>query len=370
MSGLNWVSYASTGSLDAGYNSQNQLYANSVSFFNSPPTELSNGTLTTLQVSNGNEIPPLSTFSLGPTENIAIKFSGYFCPTQTGSWTIYLGTGTTIPCDDFGILFLGVPNNTITPDANFTSESSVPSNTLPFMRNLYNSGSNSKSVTLQAGNYYPILMYYNQGRYGYNFGLGFSFNGGSLITDLTPIVFTTNIPTYTSFTCFKEDSKILTNIGYVSIQDLRKGDLVKTCLHDYKPIDMIGKREIYHPACNERIKNQLYKCSQRNYPEVFEDLIITGCHCVLVDNFTDEKQKEKTIEVNRKIYVTDNKYRLPACVDERSSVYETEGTYTIYHLALENDDYYMNYGIYANGLMVETCSKRYLKELSNMTLIE
>ena len=30
----------------------------------------------------------------------------------------------------------------------------------------------------------------------------------------------------------------------------------------------------------------------------------------------------------------------------------------------------MNYGIYANGLLVETCSKRYLKELSNMNFIE
>ena len=26
--------------------------------------------------------------------------------------------------------------------------------------------------------------------------------------------------------------------------------------------------------------------------------------------------------------------------------------------------------IYANGLLVESCSKRYLKEISNMTLIE
>ena len=71
-----------------------------------------------------------------------------------------------------------------------------------------------------------------------------------------------------------------------------------------------------------------------------------------------------------KIYVTDNKYRVPACADPRASVYENVGTYTIYHLALENDNYYMNYGIYANGLLVETCSKRYLKELSNMSLIE
>ena len=28
------------------------------------------------------------------------------------------------------------------------------------------------------------------------------------------------------------------------------------------------------------------------------------------------------------------------------------------------------YGIYANGLLVESCSQRYLKELSNMDLIE
>jgi len=29
----------------------------------------------------------------------------------------------------------------------------------------------------------------------------------------------------------------------------------------------------------------------------------------------------------------------------------------------------MNYGIYANGLLVESCSKRYLIELSKMEII-
>jgi hypothetical protein len=53
---------------------------------------------------------------------------------------------------------------------------------------------------------------------------------------------------------------------------------------------------------------------------------------------------------------------------KKTTVYETAGTYTIYHLALENDDDGMNYGIYANGLLVETCSKRYLKDKSDMTL--
>jgi hypothetical protein len=90
----------------------------------------------------------------------------------------------------------------------------------------------------------------------------------------------------------------------------------------------------------------------------------------LVDNFTNDEQKEKDEGINGQIYITDGKYRVPVCVDNRSSIYETSGIYTIYNLALENDNYYMNYGIYANGLLVESCSKRYLIEYSNMALIE
>jgi surface protein len=175
--------------------------------------------------------------------------------------------------------------------------------------------------------------------------------------------------------CFKEGSKILClkdNIEkYIPIEDLRKGDLVKTRLNGYVPIHMIGKSPMYHKKTDKRRKEQLYRCSKEKFEEVFEDLIITGCHSILVDNFTSEKQREKAIETNNnRIFITDKKYRLPACVDERTSVYEKDGLYTIYHLALENDDYYMNYGIYANGLLVETCSKRYLTELSGMEIIE
>jgi len=175
---------------------------------------------------------------------------------------------------------------------------------------------------------------------------------------------------YTNLVCFKEGTKILTDKGYILIEDLRPGHNVKTLLHGYKPIAMIGKRTMNHCASENRIKEQLYKCSQSEYPEVFEPLVITGCHSILVDDFTSDEQRNKTIEMNGDIYITDNKYRLPACMDTRASVYEKQGTYTIYHLALENDDYYMNYGIYANGLLVETSSKRYLKELSYMNLIE
>jgi hypothetical protein len=98
-------------------------------------------------------------------------------------------------------------------------------------------------------------------------------------------------------------------------------------------------------------------------------LFLTGGHSILVNEFKDN-QKNKVVELYGQVYVTDGKYRLPAFVDERATIYEKEGLHKIYHIALDNENYYMNYGIYANGLLVETCSKRYLKELSNMTLLE
>jgi len=206
-------------------------------------------------------------------------------------------------------------------------------------------------------------------------GLVFTENGSRL-----PLVLhsANNGGTYTYYldvysstvVCFKEDTKILTDKGYIPIQDLRNGHLVKTLLDDYKPVFMIAKREIYHSALEERIKDQLYKCTNEKYPEIFEDLIVTGCHSVLVNNFKDDTQREATSKILGQIYVTDDKYRLPICLDEKAQVYEKEGKYTVYHIALENENYTWNYGIFANGLLVESCSKRYLKERAGMTIIE
>jgi DNA-binding beta-propeller fold protein YncE len=175
--------------------------------------------------------------------------------------------------------------------------------------------------------------------------------------------------------CFKEDTKILAKKSeneeeqWIEVQDLRKGMLVKTVLHDFVKIDMIGNRNIKNPATQERIKDRLYVCKPEKYPELFEDLIITGCHSILVKEITDEEREELVKEMG-KIYVTDEHYRLMAMVDKRAEPYTEEGNYTIWHFALENEGYYANYGIYANGLLVETCSKRMLLEISGMNLVE
>ena len=177
--------------------------------------------------------------------------------------------------------------------------------------------------------------------------------------------------------CFGENSQILTycqqdNLEkYKKICKLRAGDLVKTYEHGYVPIELIGFSEINHPSNQkERIRQQLYVCSPNQYPEIFEDLILTGCHSILIDMFKSEQEYIDTRKVNNgRLFATDNKFRLPACVDERAIVYDKPGTYTIYHLALKNTDPLMNYGIYANGLLVETCSIRFMKKYANMKMI-
>ena len=168
--------------------------------------------------------------------------------------------------------------------------------------------------------------------------------------------------------CFNEGSKILSLIDneevYVPIQKLKKGDLVKTYKHGYKKIEIIGKKNILNSKHSKK-GDRIYRLSNDNYPELFQDLYLTGYHSILVDNLTRE-QRNQTEEIMKKIYITDDKYRLITCLDNRAELIEDEKKYTIYHFALENDNYYYNYGVYANGLLVESSSLRYMKEFSGM----
>jgi hypothetical protein len=172
--------------------------------------------------------------------------------------------------------------------------------------------------------------------------------------------------------CFLEGTKILCFENeqevYRPIESLRKSDLVKTIYNGYMPIHMIGTTALYNPGNDYRVANRMYKCSREKYPALFEDLYITGCHSILVPSMTDD-QWENTKAVNGSILVTDNHFRLIACADEKAEPYNKEGYMNIYHIALEHNDYYMNYGVYANGLLVESCSKRYLTEISNMRIL-
>ena len=176
---------------------------------------------------------------------------------------------------------------------------------------------------------------------------------------------------YPNAPCFLEGTQILCQINgidtYVLIELMIPGMLVKT-LHGYKKVKVIGKGTIHNPGNKEHMEDRLYHLSPVAYPTLRSDLYVTGAHSILVDTLTD-KQRQKTIEHMKAIYATDKKYRLLACIDERAEPWNSEGVYSIWHVALEHEDPKMNYGIYANGLLVESCSINFLTNHSNMKLL-
>ena len=176
---------------------------------------------------------------------------------------------------------------------------------------------------------------------------------------------------YPNAPCFLEGSLILCQVEgvdtYVPVEKLAKGTLVKTSLNGYKPVVLIGNGSIQNPGNDARTEDRLYKCSPSKYPQLTNDLFLTGGHSILVPTLTD-KEREETINHLGRIFITDKKYRLMACLDERAEPWMSEGTYRIWHFALDHDNEKQNYGVYANGLLVETCCIKTLKTKSNMIL--
>ena len=142
---------------------------------------------------------------------------------------------------------------------------------------------------------------------------------------------------------FSHCSELLTEKGNILIKNLKIGDSIKTLDSGNKKIYMIGKRDFNHYCLDKRIESQLYKCTNKNYPELTKDLIVIG-----------------------ETYIKNNE--LPAYRDTKTSVYEKPGNYTLYYIALEDDDVDKKYYIWVNGLLIQSCSIRYLQE--NLEIID
>lgn len=159
--------------------------------------------------------------------------------------------------------------------------------------------------------------------------------------------------------CFKEDSEILCLIDneekYVKIQEMKPNMLVKTYNEEYVAIDTIGWFMLDNQHNNERHPNGLYELTKEKYPELTENLILTGKHCILVDNL--HAQVLNTYKFSRHAKL-DNKYKLPCIANEDAIPYKKEGLFKIWSFCLESEDKTKNFGIYANGMLVESTNKQ------------
>jgi len=182
-------------------------------------------------------------------------------------------------------------------------------------------------------------------------------------------------PIYISAVCFREGTRILcmdkrtSKPKYIPIEKMKPGTLVKTLHSGFVPVKLIGHSTICNSDTETRMRDSLYKCSKSNYTELIDDLYITGNHSILLRELSDKNHDDLMRECGG-IYMTEDRYRLPAFLDKRAERFREPGIYRIWHFALENNDYYMNYGVYANGLLVESTSLRFMNELAKMDLVK
>ena len=168
----------------------------------------------------------------------------------------------------------------------------------------------------------------------------------------------------TSPSCFNHDTKILClnkefQEQYVPIQDLRKGDVVKTYLHGYREIQFIGKGACSNNPCVWY--GSMYKMEKTDTNGLFEDLIVTGGHAILVDQVTEEQENAyEPLGVKGFAEKIDDKFLLLAAVSDQFVQLTDNEMYTYYHFVLENDGVdNQKFGIWANGVLSESTTKQH-----------
>ena len=163
--------------------------------------------------------------------------------------------------------------------------------------------------------------------------------------------------------CFNKGTKILClkdgREQYIAIQELREGDQVKTLNHGYKKIIDMRKGRF---SLNGLMDIGMYRMKKQG--NMIADLEMSGLHAVLVNKndvkYADDIKRQKG-KNNPKFYI-DGKFRLRARESHEFQQMEQK-EYTIFSFALEEPQ--RQYGIWANGVLVETTDLKNL-EISNM----
>lgn len=140
--------------------------------------------------------------------------------------------------------------------------------------------------------------------------------------------------------CFIEGTSILCfqpipdyKEKYIPIEELRVGDLVKTLRHGYRRISMIWRGKMQNNTQN--IWESIYSCDK---------LLLTGGHGVFEDDIHP-----------RCVSKCEDKYIVPANQSLRFFPIDGTRSFYTYHIALESDgDDFRRFGVWANGVLVET----------------
>ena len=158
--------------------------------------------------------------------------------------------------------------------------------------------------------------------------------------------------------CLGENSILPTvsndmKIIYKRIKELSTNDIIMTEYSGPKKIKYIYHEKIKNVSnCHSKVKDKLYVLRTQDYPELKEDLILTGRHPILVNhNFSSNE----IIKNNHKF--TRNFFRLETYKNKKSIDFNVEGVFDIYNIVLENNFIGKRYPIRVNGILTESLSE-------------
>jgi hypothetical protein len=145
-------------------------------------------------------------------------------------------------------------------------------------------------------------------------------------------------------------------IVYKKIQEISVGEYVMTEYHGPKKIKYIYHEKIQNVPNGEnqkKLNNKLYLLKKEKFPELIEDLVLTGNHSILVKlNHLNIQAMTKNPEMYLRNY-----YRLETYKNKKAEDYFFDGVFNIYNVILENNNKYVKYPIRINGILSESCEE-------------
>uniref|UniRef100_A0A6C0I8A6 Hedgehog/Intein (Hint) domain-containing protein n=1 Tax=viral metagenome TaxID=1070528 RepID=A0A6C0I8A6_9ZZZZ len=158
--------------------------------------------------------------------------------------------------------------------------------------------------------------------------------------------------------CYARGTQILCDTGYIAIEDLEPGTLVKTHGHGYREVDLVGKGSFRNDPSDW--KRCMYTLPKKG--AMTDDLVVTGGHGIL-------KPRLSSLEIERDRYwyskcgksaKIDNMYLVRAGKSQEFKKVTTDDLYEYYHFSLKGPSN-RRYAVWANGVLSESAYKKDVK---------
>jgi surface protein len=172
--------------------------------------------------------------------------------------------------------------------------------------------------------------------------------------------FNSDIPCFDATTTILAKRTETSEPSYIPVNKLMKGHLVQTHKNGFKPILHVGTTSVCLNMEGSELKDQMYRMKKND--NMTHDLLVTGRHSVLVDDWSSHHCKKRRTELSTA--TIEDKHILGAGYSTLFTQETKPTEYQIYHIALDGKE--NRYGLYANGgILCESLDKRSINKLSH-----